>query len=134
MAHPRTVRADRYPLVVTESVGWVDGGFHVSDDGPGVPLERRASVLQPGHTTGEDGTGLGLAIVKRIADAHGASVCVTESETGGTRFEIAGFSTASRNAPTSEGHGDDADTDAERSDDTEPGRRETTTASAIGPA
>lgn len=68
-------------------------GFFVEDDGPGIPLERRETVLQASETTDEDGTGLGLAIVTRIAEAHGASVRVTECESGDVRFEVTGFET-----------------------------------------
>jgi PAS domain S-box-containing protein len=63
-------------------------GFYVEDDGPGIPPEDRERVLEDGYTTDEDGTGLGLSIVVSIADAHGWSVDVTESESGGARFEI----------------------------------------------
>jgi signal transduction histidine kinase len=62
-------------------------GFAVADDGPGIPPDERDCVFDSGYTTG-DGTGLGLPIVRSIADAHGWSVSVTESDTGGARFEI----------------------------------------------
>jgi signal transduction histidine kinase len=62
-------------------------GFYVADDGPGIPEDDRERVFEPGHTTG-GGTGFGLPIVARIAEAHGWSVTVTDSETGGARFEI----------------------------------------------
>ncbi|WP_436929513.1 sensor histidine kinase [Halosimplex halobium] len=69
-------------------VGAVDGGFYVADDGPGVPPDERDRVFDRGYTGDGDGTGLGLAIVERIAEAHGWSVKVTESEAGGARFEV----------------------------------------------
>ena len=65
-----------------------DGGFAVVDDGPGIPAERRDSVFDRGFTTSEDGTGFGLAIVSEIVDAHGWSIDVEESATGGARFEV----------------------------------------------
>ena len=60
----------------------------VSDDGVGIPSDQQQAVLEGGYSTNEEGTGLGLAIVAEIADAHGWEVSVTESETGGARFEI----------------------------------------------
>jgi PAS domain S-box-containing protein len=82
----------------TVSVGAVEDpdrdGFYVADDGPGVPPDDRERVFEEGYSTGEDGTGFGLKIVRRIADAHGWTVTVTESETGGARFEITGLEPA----------------------------------------
>jgi signal transduction histidine kinase len=63
-------------------------GFFVEDDGPGIPEERRADVLRFGYTTREGGTGFGLTIVESIAGAHGWEVTVTESASGGARFEF----------------------------------------------
>jgi signal transduction histidine kinase len=65
-----------------------DGGFYVADDGPGIPPEKHDEVFNQGYTTETNGTGIGLAIVRRIADAHGWTVELTESETGGARFEF----------------------------------------------
>jgi signal transduction histidine kinase len=65
-------------------------GFYVADDGPGIPEDRRERVFETGHTTAEGGTGFGLAIVREIVTAHGWAISVTESETGGARFEISG--------------------------------------------
>jgi signal transduction histidine kinase len=75
---------------VTVRVGRLDDreGFYVADDGPGIPPAERGSVFEQGYTSQEEGTGLGLAIVERIADAHGWAVAVTESDAGGSRFEI----------------------------------------------
>ncbi|MFA1611195.1 sensor histidine kinase [Halobellus rubicundus] len=75
---------------VTVSVGPLpDGaGFYVADDGPGIPEAERSKVLESGYSQSDDGSGLGLAIVSRIADAHGWSVEISESDTGGARFEF----------------------------------------------
>jgi PAS domain S-box-containing protein len=72
-------------------VGLLDDGFYVADDGPGIPPERREKVLEYGVTDSKDGTGIGLAIVSEIAQAHGWSVTVTESDDGGARFEFTGI-------------------------------------------
>lgn len=65
-------------------------GFYVEDDGPGIPEERREEVFETGvssHSTDEN-TGLGLAIVRGSVGAHGWAIELTESESGGARFEI----------------------------------------------
>lgn len=76
--------------VVCVRVGRLAGpeGFYVADDGPGIPLTDRSTVFEYGRTSNSLGTGLGLAIVREIVDAHGWSVGVAESETGGARFEF----------------------------------------------
>ncbi|WP_436931101.1 PAS domain S-box protein [Halosimplex halobium] len=79
---------------VTVTVGDLPEGFYVADDGSGIPPDDRESVLEPGYSTAEDGTGFGLAIVQQVAEAHGWSVGVTESDTGGARFEFTGVETA----------------------------------------
>ena len=38
----------------------------------------------------DEGTGFGLAIVREIVETHGWGIRVTDSETGGARFEITG--------------------------------------------
>ncbi|QLH77031.1 PAS domain-containing sensor histidine kinase [Halosimplex rubrum] len=63
-------------------------GFFVADDGPGVPEDEREAVFDPGYSTDDQGTGLGLSIVRTIAEAHGWESEVTDSESGGARFEF----------------------------------------------
>ena len=65
-------------------------GFYVADDGPGISATDREQIFERGYTTSRDGTGLGLEIVRQIVDAHDWEISVTESESGGTRFEISG--------------------------------------------
>jgi len=59
--------------------------LEVDDDGPGIPPDQRAQVLQrfyrvPG--TAGVGSGLGLAIVAEIAGSHGASLEIGEAAGG----------------------------------------------------
>ncbi|WP_207588149.1 ATP-binding protein [Halomontanus rarus] len=73
---------------VTISVGRLDDGFFVADDGPGIPADQRDRVFDRGFTTGDDSTGFGLAIVANIADAHDWTVSVGDGVAGGARFEF----------------------------------------------
>jgi PAS domain S-box-containing protein len=75
--------------VSTLAVGSLPDGFYVEDDGVGIPDDERESVLESGYSTA-GGTGFGLAIVDTIAEAHGWEVSVTESDSGGARFEFRG--------------------------------------------
>jgi signal transduction histidine kinase len=75
---------------VSITVGDIQDGFYVADDGPGIPEDDRESVFGAGYSTTRDGTGFGLGIVKEVAGAHGWDVRVTESADGGARFEITG--------------------------------------------
>jgi len=71
---------------LTVTVGPLDDGFYVADDGVGLPDGR--DVFDAGYTTDAGGTGLGLAIVERIAREHGWSVDAREADGGGARFEF----------------------------------------------
>jgi signal transduction histidine kinase len=74
----------------TVSVGDLEGGFFVADDGPGIPESEREVVFDSGYSTESDNTGFGLAIVEQVTEAHGWEVSVTEGERGGARFEFTG--------------------------------------------
>jgi len=73
---------------VTVTVGSLETGFYIEDDGEGIPESEREQILEPGHTTADEGTGFGLAIVQEVVTAHGWHLTVTESGAGGARFEI----------------------------------------------
>ncbi|WP_440989866.1 PAS domain S-box protein [Haloarchaeobius baliensis] len=68
--------------------------FAVADDGPGIPASEQSAVFDSGYTTSKTGTGFGLAIVRQLAEAHGWTVDVVESELGGARVEITGVEPA----------------------------------------
>ncbi|KAA9399556.1 PAS domain S-box protein [Haloarcula sp. CBA1130] len=92
---PADCAADHDGEHVTVRVGTVEDadrhGFYVADNGPGIPVDAREQVFEGGYSTGEDGTGFGLKIVQRIAEVHGWTVTVTESDDGGARFEVTGL-------------------------------------------
>ncbi|MCH2137132.1 MAG: ATP-binding protein [Phycisphaerales bacterium] len=59
----------------------------VDDNGPGVPEDQQASIMEPfASTRGQRGTGLGLAVTRRIARQHGGDLTVGRSPLGGARF------------------------------------------------
>jgi signal transduction histidine kinase len=68
--------------------GAAEAFLEVRDNGPGVPLERRAEIFKPYFTTNAKGTGLGLAIVQQNVLAHGWEVEVLANEPKGAVFRI----------------------------------------------
>ncbi|WP_049936737.1 PAS domain S-box protein [Haloplanus natans] len=84
---------------VTITVGSLPDGFYVEDDGPGIPESDRERIFEAGYSTNQNGTGLGLVIVRDAVEAHGWELAVTESETGGARFEITGVQALSSSSP-----------------------------------
>ncbi len=79
---------------VTVRVGPLADGFYVEDDGDGLPEDEYERLFETGFTTDEqEGTGFGLSIVEQIAEAHGWTVELAESDAGGARFEFTGVET-----------------------------------------
>lgn len=78
---------------VTVTIGDLNQGFYVADDGKGIPPTIREQVFDAGYSAEAGGTGFGLNIVEQIADAHGWESDVMTSEDGGARFEITGVET-----------------------------------------
>jgi len=82
--------SSRVIVAVTETPEAVT--IQVRDDGPGIPADQRARVLEPfaridGPRSGAHrGLGLGLAIVRRIVEAHGGTVRVGEAVEGGAEL------------------------------------------------
>jgi len=73
---------------VTVTVGGLDDGFFVADDGVGIPETERAGLFDEGVTGTDAGTGLGLMIVEEVATVHSWDVTVTSNREGGARLEI----------------------------------------------
>lgn len=61
----------------------------IDDDGPGVPVEHRTEIFQPGFTLRDGGSGHGLALVREVIEdeMRGTIVC-TNSLLGGARFIV----------------------------------------------
>ncbi|WP_339543663.1 ATP-binding protein [Pseudomonas sp. RA_35y_Pfl2_P32] len=62
----------------------------VEDDGPGVPVDQRARILQRGERLDRQhpGQGIGLAVVKDIIESYGAQLTLGDSVLGGAAFRI----------------------------------------------
>ena len=67
--------------------GWVE--IVVSDQGPGIPDDQIANVvepfvrLSPARETQEGGFGLGLSVVKAVAEGHGGTLVLQAGRPGG---------------------------------------------------
>jgi PAS domain S-box-containing protein len=75
---------------ITVTVGSLEDGFYVADDGSGLPETGPDDLFGRGVSTGSGGSGLGLFIVGRVAERHGWEVTATESAAGGARLEFTG--------------------------------------------
>ena len=88
------VEAEAVVELVREPDGTV--AVTVSDDGPGIPPERLAEVMQPFRRSVDDtarpqpsGFGLGLPIVQAIVEAHGGTLTLSNREPRGLCCRIA---------------------------------------------
>ena len=64
--------------------GWAE--LTVSDDGAGVPEGDRTRIFQRFVTTRSGGTGLGLSTSREIAESHGGTLSLSDTEGGGATF------------------------------------------------
>jgi signal transduction histidine kinase len=57
----------------------------VADDGPGIPVEVRSNLFEPGVSTKSGGWGIGLALARRIVeDVHGGNLELASTDGGAT--------------------------------------------------
>jgi len=84
-------KADGKIRVEVEALAGGRFALSIDDNGPGVPAELRAKILEPFFTTKGvgKGTGLGMPIVLRILDNHGMKLEILDApELGGARFRM----------------------------------------------
>jgi two-component system sensor histidine kinase QseC len=64
----------------------------VADAGPGIPPPLRERIfdrfVRGASESAGGGSGLGLAIVRAVAERHGGSVELSDSDQGGARFTV----------------------------------------------
>ncbi len=66
----------------------------IEDDGPGIPVDRRADVFKPFHRLDESrnpatgGAGLGLTIARDIMHVHGGEIQLLDASLGGLRVVL----------------------------------------------
>ncbi len=60
----------------------------VSDNGLGLPPDKRHRLTDPYVTTKSTGTGLGLAIVRKIMEDHGGELLLEDRPEGGARVSL----------------------------------------------
>lgn len=62
--------------------------IEVADNGPGIDKEIANKIFIPFFTTKREGSGVGLALTSQVMNAHGGSVKVSSSESGGALFSL----------------------------------------------
>jgi signal transduction histidine kinase len=86
-AASRSIHVPEVNVHLTEVDEWVY--ITILDNGPGIPTSVRRTLFDPFVTAGKpNGTGLGLTLARRIAEEHGGSVCLEESNREGTVFTL----------------------------------------------
>ena len=85
-----TGRGGRIEITTAEADDGRTVVLDVTDDGPGVPPDRRDRIFEPFFTTkpAGEGTGLGLPISRRIVEAHGGTLELVASGAGRTTFRV----------------------------------------------
>lgn len=76
------------------TVTLTDSEVRVGDNGPGIPEQYREQVFQPffrlddSRNSATGGSGLGLAIVHQLCQAHGWTIGIDESHSGGAEVWV----------------------------------------------
>ena len=62
--------------------------IEVTDNGSGIPIDKKEEIFLPFFTTKRDGTGLGLSITKKIVEAHQGYLEVLGHREKGVTFSL----------------------------------------------
>jgi signal transduction histidine kinase len=81
-------------ITVTMIPGDVMVRLQIADDGPGIPVDQRLTVLErfvrldTARTRDTGGTGLGLAIVNDVVASHDGSITITDTDPHGATVTV----------------------------------------------
>ena len=78
----------RGEILVQASTGNQHISLRISDNGPGIPMDKREIIFEPFYTTKEEGTGLGMLSVQACVEAHAGEIRLADAEQGGAEFII----------------------------------------------
>ena len=78
------------PVIALSMAREPTGNFRVevSDNGPGIPQDRREDIFLPFYTTHKGGSGVGLSFARQVALAHGGSICAIDAPEGGASIRM----------------------------------------------
>jgi signal transduction histidine kinase len=66
----------------------------VDDEGPGIPLDRRETIMEPfvrlesSRNRSSGGAGLGLSVARNLIEAHRGSIDISTAPSGGARLTV----------------------------------------------
>jgi len=60
----------------------------ITDDGPGIPEDKRDFLFRRGSKVEPEEGGMGLYLSKVVLESHGGSIELVDDELGGTQFLI----------------------------------------------
>jgi signal transduction histidine kinase len=62
--------------------------LEVTDDGPGVPDQRREEIFRPFRSSKDYGTGIGLAFCRKVVESHGGTISLVPRPGSGACFRV----------------------------------------------
>ncbi len=87
-ARPEDGSAVAVTLRISPIRGHREIALDIIDNGPGIPLEKRAQVFEPFFTTHKQGSGLGLYLARQLCDANQAALEYVQVPNRGACFRL----------------------------------------------
>ena len=85
----KELKNERIPAVmITASAPEGRLRITVSDQGPGIPADKREEIFLPFYTSKTGGSGIGLALSRQIMNLHKGSLTCSSNESGGAMFVL----------------------------------------------